>query len=142
MNVYLDNCCISRLFDDQEVRRVRFEAEAVKTILSLCEQRCWHNIARFEVEQIPDEDRRKKLQLLIGQTDEVVNIDKSISSRAKEFEEKGVQAFDALHLACAEDGADIFLTVDDNLLRQALSLDDLQVPVNNPVVWLLKEGLA
>ncbi len=131
---------MNRLFDDQSNRRIRFESEAVKVILSFCDQRRWHNIALLEVEQIPDEDRKKKLQLLMEQADEVVNIDKSISSRAKEFEEKGIQAFDALHLACAEDGADVFLTVDDNLLKQALSLEDLKVPVNNPVVWLMKEG--
>lgn len=142
MNVYLDNCCMNRLFDDQSNRRVRFESEAVKVILSFCDQRRWHNIAQFEVEQIPDEERRKKLQLLMGQTDEVVKIDKTISSRAKELEEQGIQAFDALHLACAEDGADVFLTVDDNLLKQALGIEDLKVSVNNPVVWLMKEGIA
>ena len=142
MNVYLDNCCMNRLFDDQSNRRIRFESEAVKVILSFCDQRRWNNVAQFEVEQTPDENRKKKLQLLMGQVDEVVNIDKSISARAKEFEEKGLQAFDALHLACAEDGADVFLTVDDDLLKQALSLEDLKVPVNNPVVWLMKEGLA
>ncbi len=133
---------MNRLFDDQSNRRIRFESEAVKVILSFCDQRRWHNIAQFEVDQTPDEDRKKKLQLLMGQTDEVVKVDKAISSRAKEFEEKGLQAFDALHLACAEDGADVFLTVDDNLLKQALRLEDLKVPVNNPVVWLMKEGLA
>ncbi|CAK8718125.1 PIN domain-containing protein [Candidatus Electrothrix aarhusensis] len=142
MNVYLDNCCISRLFDDQSDRRIRFESEAVKVILSLCEQRRWHNIARFEIDQIPDESKRWKLQLVNGQTDDVVNIDKAIAGRAKEFEKKGVQAFDALHLACAEDGADVFLTVDDNLLEQALSIKDLRVPVHNPVLWLMKEGAS
>jgi predicted nucleic acid-binding protein len=142
MNVYLDNCCISRLFDDQSDRRIRFESEAVKVILSLCEQRRWHNIARFEIDQIPDESKRWKLQLVNGQTDDVVNIDKAIAGRAKEFEKKGVQAFDALHLACAEDGADVFLTVDDNLLEQALGIKDLRVPVHNPVIWLMKEGAA
>ncbi|MCI5140493.1 MAG: PIN domain-containing protein [Candidatus Electrothrix sp. ATG1] len=142
MNVYLDNCCMNRPFDDQSDRRIRFESEAVKVILSLCEQRRWHNIAQLEIDQVPDEDRRKKLQLLSGQSDDVITIDKTISSRAKELEGKGVQAFDALHLACAEDGADVFLTVDDKLLKQALDIDDLKVPVNNPVVWLMKEVLA
>ena len=142
MNVYLDNCCMNRPFDDQSDRRIRFESEAVKVILSLCEQRRWHNVARFEIDQIPDEDRRKKLQLVSGQTDDVVKIDKGISGRAKEFEEKGVQAFDALHLACAEDGADVFLTVDDNLLKQALGIEDLKIPVDNPVLWLMKEAAA
>ncbi len=142
MNVYLDNCCMNRPFDDQSDRRIRFESEAVKVILSLCEQRRWHNIAQFEIDQIPDEDRRKKLQLLSGQTEDVVTIDKTVSARAREFEEKGIQAFDALHLACAEDGADVFLTVDDNLLQQALGIEDLRIPVHNPVLWLMKEGKA
>ncbi|MCI5131066.1 MAG: PIN domain-containing protein [Candidatus Electrothrix sp. EH2] len=142
MNVYLDNCCMNRLFDDQSDYRIRFESEAVKLILSYCEQRRWHNIAQFEIDQIPDKDRRKKLQLLCGQSDDIISIDKSISIRAKEFEKKGVQAFDALHLACAEDGADIFLTVDDKLLEQASSIEDLKVSVNNPFIWLIKEGLA
>jgi len=133
---------MNRPFDDQSDRRIRFESEAVKVILSLCEQRRWHNVARFEIDQIPDEDRRKKLQLVSGQTDDVVKIDKGISGRAKEFEEKGVQAFDALHLACAEDGADVFLTVDDNLLKQALGIEDLNIPVDNPVLWLMKEAAA
>lgn len=142
MNVYLDNCCMNRLFDDQSDRRIRFESEAVKVILSFCEQRRWHNIAQFEIDQIPDEDRRQKLQLLSGQSEDVVMIDKAISTRAKELEKRGIQAFDALHLACAEDGADVFLTVDDKLLQQALAIEDLQVSVNNPVVWLIKEGRA
>ena len=142
MNVYLDNCCMNRLFDDQSDRRIRFESEAVKLILSLCEQRRWHNVAQFEIDQIPDEDRRKKMQLLCRQSDDVITIDKSISARAKELEKKGIQAFDALHLACAEDGADVFLTVDDKLLKQALRIEDLKVPVNNPVVWLITEELV
>ncbi|MDU9050665.1 MAG: hypothetical protein Q3M30_17595 [Candidatus Electrothrix sp. Rat3] len=133
---------MNRPFDDQSDRRIRFESEAVKVILSLCEQRQWHNIAQFEIDQIPDEDRKRKLQLLIGQTDDVVTIDKAVSVRAREFEEKGMQAFDALHLACAEDGADVFLTVDDNLLQQALDIEDLGIPVHNPVLWLMKEGKA
>jgi predicted nucleic acid-binding protein len=133
---------MNRPFDDQSDRRIRFESEAVKVILSFCEQRRWHNISRFEIDQIPDEDRRWKLQLISGQTDDVVKIDKTISIRAKEFEEEGIQAFDALHLACAEDGADVFLTVDDNLLQQALGIEDLRIPVHNPVIWLMKEGQA
>ena len=142
MNIYLDNCCMNRLFDDQSDRRIRFESEAVKVILSFCEQQYWHNIARFEIDRIPDEDRRRKLQLLCGQSEDDIMMDRAVFARAKEFEGKGIQAFDALHLACAEDGADVFLTVDDNLLMQALSIEDLNVSVNNPVIWLIKEGAA
>ena len=136
MNIYLDNCCMNRPFDDQSDRRIRFESEAVKVILSFCEQRRWHNIAQFEIEHIPDNARRTKLKLVSGQADSAIRIDRAVSSRAKAFEKKGMQAFDALHLACAEDGADVFLTVDESLLKRALNIEDLRIPVNNPVAWL------
>ncbi|MCI5223558.1 MAG: PIN domain-containing protein [Candidatus Electrothrix sp. AR4] len=136
MNLYLDNCCMNRPFDDQSDRRIRLESEAVKVILSFCEQRCWHNIAQFEIEQIPDNSRRTKLKLVSGQADSAIRIDRVISSRAKAFEKKGMQAFDALHLACAEDEADVFLTVDDDLRKRAVEIEDLKIPVSNPVAWL------
>ena len=136
MNIYLDNCCMNRPFDDQSDRRIRLESEAVKVILSFCEQRRWHNIAQFEIEHIPDKARRKKLELVSGLVDNVIKIDRAISSRAKALEKKGMQAFDALHLACAENGAEVFLTVDDDLLKQALTIEDLKIAVNNPVTWL------
>ncbi len=136
MNIYLDNCCMNRPFDDQSNRRIRLESEAVKVILSFCDQRRWHNIAKLEIEHIPDEKRRKKLELVSGLADNVIRIDRTTSSRAKTLEKKGMQAFDALHLACAENGADIFLTVDNNLLNRALTIDDLKIEVSNPVTWL------
>jgi predicted nucleic acid-binding protein len=105
-------------------------------ILSFCEQRRWHNIAQFEIEHIPDNARRKKMELVSRLTDNVLRIDRATSSRAKALEKKGMQAFDALHLACAENGADVFLTVDDDLLNRASGIDDLQVEVRNPVTWL------
>ena len=37
-----------------------------------------------------------------------INKLKKIEERAKYFENLGVQAFDALHLACAEGNADVF----------------------------------
>jgi len=45
---------------------------------------------------------------------------------------------DALHLSCAEKaGADIFLTVDDKLIKKSeMHIDKLQVRVENPVKWL------
>uniref|UniRef100_UPI004057AA44 hypothetical protein n=1 Tax=Candidatus Electrothrix sp. TaxID=2170559 RepID=UPI004057AA44 len=66
----------------------------------------------------------------------VVRPDSATGLRAKEFEQEGLQAFDALHLACAEKGADVFLTVDDGLLKRALKIADLKIPVGNPLKWL------
>ena len=45
---------------------------------------------------------------------------------------------DTLHLSCAEKaGTDIFLTVDDKLIKKGkMNMDKLQVRVENPVTWL------
>ncbi|MCP4401290.1 MAG: type II toxin-antitoxin system VapC family toxin, partial [bacterium] len=44
---------------------------------------------------------------------ETIDLTPEITRRAKEFETSGLQAFDAMHLACAETQADVLLTVDD-----------------------------
>jgi predicted nucleic acid-binding protein len=50
----------------------------------------------------------------------------------------GLNAFDALHIACAESGnADIFLTSDQKLLEQATQIDKINLSVVNPL-WLLE----
>jgi predicted nucleic acid-binding protein len=56
--------------------------------------------------------------------------------QTNEFEKQGLQAFDALHLACAEGNADIFLTVDDKFLNKARTFQDIKVKASSPLVWL------
>jgi len=48
----------------------------------------------------------------------------------------GLQAFDALHLACSESRADVMLTVDDQFLKNTLKIQDLKIKVSNPLKWL------
>ena len=49
---------------------------------------------------------------------------------------KGLQTFDALHLANAEYGAQVFLTVDDKFRRNAQQITDITIAVYNPLTWL------
>jgi hypothetical protein len=37
MKVYLDNCCLQRPLDDKSQIRIALEAEAVLSILAICE---------------------------------------------------------------------------------------------------------
>ncbi|WP_417909645.1 PIN domain-containing protein [Candidatus Electronema sp. PJ] len=140
MKIYLDTCCLNRPFDDQSNLRVRLESEAVKMILLLCEQKqcCLisSKIAEFEIANTPDEAKRSKLKFISGLAEQIIEIDARIALRAKEFEKTGMQAFDSLHLACAETSADVFLTVDDKFLKLALKVEDLKVQARNPVQWL------
>ena len=140
MKIYLDNCCLNRPFDDQSNLRIRLESEAIKMILFLCEQQKWYlmssKILEFEIANTPDEGRRKKLEFINSLASSVIEIDGTISSRAKEFEKAGLQAFDAMHLACSENRADVLLTADDKFLKRALKIEDLKIKISNPLKWL------
>jgi len=116
MKIYMDCCCLNRPFDDQAEPIIHLEAEAVKIILALCEQKIFTLISS----QI--------LKLLENIAQKVIKIDNKIEERAKYFENLGVQAFDALHLACAEGNADVFLTVDNKK-----KIKDLKIKVRNPL---------
>jgi predicted nucleic acid-binding protein len=61
-------------------------------------------------------------------------INEDIRNRAKELERRGFKAFDALHVACAEDGeVDCFCTCDDRLLKKSRRQTDLLVKVVSPL---------
>ena len=140
MKIYLDDCCLNRPFDDQSNLRVRLESEAIKVILLLCEQKKWHlvgsRVTEFEITSTPNQIRRKKLEAINSLSNTCIAINSKITSRAKEFEKLGLQAFDAMHLACAENKADVFLTTDDKFLKQALKIENLKIRISNPVPWL------
>ena len=125
---------------DQSSLRIRLESEAIKEILLLCEQHQWYlicsDIGKYEIANTPDKGRRKELEAIFGLASSVIEINDQISERARGFEKTGVQAFDAMHLACSENEADVFLTVDDKFLKKALKIHELKVKVSNPLKWL------
>ena len=41
LKIYLDSCCFSRPFDDLSEEKVRFEREAILSIISSCEAGVW-----------------------------------------------------------------------------------------------------
>ena len=139
-SVYLDNCCLNRLFDDQSQLRIHLESEAVKVVLSLCEQRQMRlicsQVSYFEINNTPDASRRNALKWLLIPAVEVVRLTPKILERAKTLEQVGFKAFDAMHLACAETRADVFLSVDDRLLKKSESLAALPITVSNPLRWI------
>ncbi|MGK7919935.1 MAG: hypothetical protein AB4080_07995 [Trichodesmium sp.] len=61
-----------------------------------------------------------------------------IIKKAKELTNLGIKNFDALHLTCAENNVDIFLTTDDRLINKSISYQDtINVSVANPITWLI-----
>ncbi len=145
--IYLDVCCLNRPFDDLSQEKVRIEAEAVKSILRFIGTgKCigiGGEAVEYEIGRTADPDRCLEVSALAAVLSERVRIEASDRARGRILESLGFAAMDSVHLACAEKaGVDVFLTVDDDLLKKAYRhAKTLRVPVANPLTWL-KENLA
>ena len=141
-NVYLDTCCLNRLFDPQVQERIRRETAVIDTIFSHFYTGRLHWIAsgvlRFEINQIPDLEKRAELRRMLRRAHETILAGATEITRSKALESLGFKHHDALHIACAESGgADVLLTTDDRMLRLAKRHSaQLQVRVENPHTWL------
>jgi predicted nucleic acid-binding protein len=76
------------------------------------------------------------LELLASTADRMILTDEAFR-RADFLEKLGYGAFDALHLACAEQAqVDVLLTTDDRFIRRVRrGLGNSAVTVENPVNW-------
>ncbi|MFZ1829934.1 MAG: PIN domain protein [Candidatus Competibacteraceae bacterium] len=102
MLIYLDICCFNRPFDDQSQTRIRFENPFSERAASIL---LWRNLAEVRV----------------GET-------ASVLDRGRSLMPLGIKPFDALHVACAMiAGTDLFITIDDALLRKLRGCRDLSV---------------
>jgi hypothetical protein len=113
MKLYLDVCCLNRPFDDQSQTRVRLEAEAVLSILEMAEsgelEIVGSDIIDDELSEMPDNERREKVELLLALASSQVTLTSAIEQRATELQKWNIAPFDALHLASAESAqADYF----------------------------------
>ena len=145
MKLYLDVCCLNRPFDGQSQNRVRLEAEAALSILELAEsgelEIIGSDIIDDELSEIPDNERREKVELLLALASSRVALTLTIEQRAIELQKWNIAPLDALHLASAESArADYFLTTDDDLLRRAKRAG-LKVKIENPAKWLIQQTM-
>ncbi len=145
MRIYLDACCLLRPFDDQTQQRVRMESEAVCAVLELCAAGVheWISSEAIEEELLLDvqPDRGGALAAMLRFASERLLIEDRSTVTAERFAGQGIGAMDAVHLALAEHGrCDVLLTTDDRLIRRTAAFDAvLQVKVQNPTDWLLRE---
>ena len=142
MRIYMDVCCFNRPFDDQTQDRIRIESEAVLVILTRCLED-WiligSEVVDYEISKIPDDERRKKVEVLASISREKVIVNDDVVKRALEFEKMGLKGIDALHLACAERSSEILLTTDDDFVRKVKeNKDRIRIKVENPVIWLME----
>ena len=146
--LYLDACCFNRPFDSQEQDRVRLESEAVMIIIGRAKQGRYQllgsAVLRHEIDRTPDRERAFRVAQLTGFCRPVVPVGSRVIERARQLEQMGFKAYDAMHVASAESGrAQVFLTTDDALLRLAGKVaKQLRLSVRNPLAWLIEESMA
>jgi predicted nucleic acid-binding protein len=140
--IYLDACCLDRPFDDLIQARVRLESEAVLIILAHIESGQWEWVTSdalvFEISQNPDEAKRRRIMVMMENATRHIAVHEDERIRAAQLITTGFQAFDALHIACAESSqVDVLLTTDDHMVQRAERLSkQLTVRVANPLAWL------
>ena len=134
MRLYIDNCCLQRPLDDQTQPRIRVETEAVFAVLAAVqagEQSLLGSEAlEYEVSRIPDEARRNEVLAVLALASERLQLTDSVEALALTFEQSGLRAMDAIHLALASTAkADFFCTCDDKLFLKAKTLSGLSCKV-------------
>ena len=142
MKIYLDTCCVNRLFDLQTQVRVQRETQAMGQILHNFFTQRWDwlssDILESEVNAISDSRRRSRVKSVMEYVHYTLSVGTEEEIRSEELESLGFKHYDALHIACAESGGtDVLLTTDDQMLRLAKRHSaQLQVRVENPYTWL------
>ena len=142
MKVYLDVCCLNRMFDDQLQDKVRLETEAIVSVLKRCADGEWllvgSDIIDIEVSKNPDAIKRQKVLLLHDGAAFKTKYNADIKSRGEQFRRLGAKMFDSLHLASAEYAdVDVFLTTDARLVKTA-ARSDIKIRVENPLNYYME----
>lgn len=142
--IYLDYNCFQRGFDNPRQIRIQMEALACQEIFLRAEEGkvrlIWSFMHDDETIFCPFPERKYEVIRLADLCKVRVGPEGKIYKQAKLFQEVGgLSAKDAIHLACAfYVGADIFLSCDDRLIKQAERLK-LEMAVMNPIDYIRQE---
>lgn len=143
MKIYLDNCCFNRPFDNQMQLRIKLETEAKlhiqERIIQGELQLAWSFVLDFENEANPFEQPKLAIRDWKVHAFVYVHSSKEILGMAEKFESMGIRSKDALHLACSiAVKCDCFLTTDDQLVKKAKDLIEIQV--SDPIAFIREEA--
>lgn len=142
MKLYLDTCCYNRPFDDPLQERVRIEIFAIERIMAQVRRGetllVAGEVLQIEVARNPDLMRREAITRMLGFARVWAPLSHEVSARARQLATRDIGGFDALHLASAlSGGAEVFLTVDDRLVRRAQrAIPRSELRIDLPAAWL------
>lgn len=140
IRLYLDTSVLNRPFDAQSQVKIFLETQAMLLILQMIENKqvelVSSNILDYENSRNSDPDRAKAVELYLSFASAQQIANESIRQRAKELEQNGIKAMDALHIACAKAAnSDYFLTCDKRLINRCKALS---LRVMNPADFILE----
>ena len=145
MRVYLDNCCYNRPFDDQSQVKVRVETISKLAVqLMMATKRVeyvWSSTLDYELSKNPVPKRKATISRWRAGAVEYVTASEEVCQRARELEDAGLGAQDALHVASAEQaGCDWFLTTDKGILKRANVSTEMCIA--NPTTFIMEVSNA
>jgi len=137
MKIYMDVCCLCRPFDARTHPRIHQEMEAIVAILDRCRSG-WDlfssDVISYEILQIRDQRKLMNVRKILALAKETIVWDDRLEGRGAEITDAGIDAIDALHVACAEEAGAIFLTTDDAVIKTIKTAGtNISVRVCNPV---------
>lgn len=139
MNIYLDNCCFNRPFDNQSQIRIRIETEAKLHLQRKIEEGklklIWSYILDYEnaanpflIRKISIGKWKKKSGMIVTENDNIIETANKITGYH-------INPKDALHIACAlETKCEYFITTDDQLLSKNQDINHIEII--NPIDML------
>ena len=144
MRVYLDTCCLMRVFDDQSFPRVRLETLAISDVMEYIQtgQLTWvaGKILYREVSACPAYERRDKALKWLQLVNDWQDYTPDVAKLAKRLIKHSLGEWDAHHVAAAEIGkCDWFLTTDLTLIKRANKSLKLSVKMVNPTEFILED---
>jgi predicted nucleic acid-binding protein len=145
MNVYLDNCCYNRPYDDQRQLRIELEAKAKLFIQDLIVSGrlslTISSVSILENNKNPYDDRRASIRDFFKYASQTATTSEQIFASAKDLRKQGLKTYDAIHLAFAiAAGCDCFITTDDQLLRHKDNRIAIMGPQDFLRVWEVHES--
>jgi predicted nucleic acid-binding protein len=140
LNIYLDNCCYNRPYDDQTQLRIELETKAKLFIQTLLEEDridlTISYISDLENEMNPYQDRKSGIADFFRHAKHDIDESDGVLATAKEVEDKGAKPKDALHVSCAiHSGCEYFITTDDKLRKCKENRIKLVSPMQFMEIW-------
>ncbi len=141
IQVYLDNCCFNRPYDNQERLSVKLETEAKIRIQELIKTGelllIWSFILDYENSDNLGGSKRDSIYEWFNYSVNYIWFNDEIFNNSEKIFQLGFGKKDAIHLSCAiQSRCDYFITVDRGILKKRGKLSE--VIIIDPIEFIRK----